>query len=144
MYTSPSVSSPTVLAYITSHQSQTTIAGAMRWSSGSAFGGGGTALGWWVWVVLGRCSLLIWYAVWLRSLIRDSSSQREARAFYHREDTTGKSEMGWRQSGEEGDGGREEIIWRGDESEGEENTCLSAWVSGEGNEGSRKGAPGNH
>lgn len=34
-----SVSSPTVLAYITSHQSQTTIAGAMRWSSGSALGG---------------------------------------------------------------------------------------------------------
>lgn len=52
--------------------------------------------------------------------------------------------MGWRQSGEEGDGGREEIIWREDESEGEENTCLSAWVSGEGNEDSRKGAPGNH
>lgn len=33
--------------------------------------------GWWVWVVIGWCSLLIWYGVWLRSLIRDSSSQRE-------------------------------------------------------------------
>lgn len=46
----------------------------MRCGAGSARGPG-----WWVWVVIGWCSLLIWYGVWLRSLIRDSSSQRETR-----------------------------------------------------------------
>lgn len=35
--------------------------------------------GWWVRVVIVWCSLLIWYSGWLRSLIRDSGSQRETR-----------------------------------------------------------------
>lgn len=35
--------------------------------------------GWWVWVVIGCWSLLIWYGVWRRSLIRGCSSQQENR-----------------------------------------------------------------
>lgn len=36
--------------------------------------------------------------------------------------------------GKKGDGGKEEIIWKEDESEGEKTTVLSAWVSEEGKE----------
>lgn len=35
--------------------------------------------GWWVGIVISWCSLLIWYGVWLRSLIRDNSLQRDTR-----------------------------------------------------------------
>lgn len=44
---------------------------------------------------------------------------------------------------EESDGGREEIIQRKDESEGEKTTVLSAWVSGEGNEDREGESPRN-
>lgn len=42
---------------------------------------------------------------------------------------------------EKGDGGREEIIWREDESEGEKTMVLSAWVSGDGNEDREEASP---
>ncbi len=43
--------------------------------------------------------------------------------------------------GEEGDGGKEKIIWKEDESKGEKTSVLPAWVSEEGNDDRKEESP---